>query len=147
MSQETCLLAKCRPFFHRLRQVWFSGWLALLEAKFQKQPALNYCGTDYCASFHQLILNFFGGTHWRATNHLGHKAISSAARNPWLAIPFSVLENILILLFRDCIMHRCSDNVHLFCNLTYRQFLIGKGYDFNPFLRPEKLFLPIFLHL
>jgi len=43
----------------RLSQAWFSCWLLIFDAIFQRQPVLNHFGTDYCANFHlfsQIIL-------------------------------------------------------------------------------------------
>ena len=115
-------LGKVQTFLlHRLSQAWFSGWLAWFKATFQKQTALNCFCTDCCASFHQLSLNWFGGTHWKVRISLMHKAVFSAGGNPWSARPFPVYEYALILVFHDCIEHSCLANLCLLRDLTYRK--------------------------
>ena len=80
---------------------------------------LSGFGAHCSASSLQLSLNFFGGTYGRASNHLLHKVVFSAAGNSWSPKPFPVLENSLISISHNCNVHSCLAN--LLCDLMYRQ--------------------------
>ena len=67
------------------------------------------------------LARIFWRTLWRASNHLMHKAVFSAAGNFWSAWPFYVCENAFILVFCNCIVHSCFANFQFPRDLTYRK--------------------------